>query len=68
MSDLSIEQSINEKFASQSKKGQGESEAFLSVFRERRTYYQISKNPAAIPDSRVEEIVKFAIKHVPTSL
>lgn len=67
MSDLSIEQSINEKFVSQSKKGQGESEAFLSAFRERRTYYQISKN-AAIPDSRVEEIVKFAIKHVPSSL
>jgi hypothetical protein len=67
MSDLSIEQSINDKFASQSKKGQGESEAFLAAFRERRTYYQISKN-AAIPDSRVEEIVKFAIKHVPSSL
>lgn len=67
MSDLSIEKSINEKFASQSKKGQGESEAFLSVLKERRTYYQISKN-AAIPDSRVEEIVKYAIKHVPSSL
>lgn len=67
MSDLSIEQSMNEKFASQSKKGQGESEAFLSAFKERRTYYQISKN-AAIPDSRVEEIVKYTIKHVPSSL
>jgi hypothetical protein len=67
MSDLSIEQSINEKFASQPKKGQGESEAFLSVFKERRTYYQLSKKNA-VPDSRVEEIVKFAIKHVPTSL
>jgi hypothetical protein len=67
MSDLSIEQSMNEKFAAQSKKGQGESEAFLSAFKERRTYYQISKN-AAIPDSRVEEIVKYSIKHVPSSL
>ncbi|KAJ9105901.1 hypothetical protein QFC20_004138 [Naganishia adeliensis] len=66
MSDLSIEQGMNEKFASQSKKGQGESEAFLSAFKERRTYYQISKN-AAIPDSRVEEIVKYTIKHVPSS-
>ncbi|KAJ9127987.1 hypothetical protein QFC24_000273 [Naganishia onofrii] len=65
MSSLNIEQSIDSKF-SQSKKGQGESEAFLSVLKERRTFYQISKS-SAIPDSRVEEIVKYAIKHVPSS-
>lgn len=66
MSSLNIEQSIDSKF-SQPKKGQGESEAFLAALKERRTFYQISKN-AAVPDSRVEEIVKYAIKHVPSSL
>ncbi|ODQ50145.1 Nitroreductase [Saitoella complicata NRRL Y-17804] len=40
--------------------------AFLSAIESRRTYYQITPE-STIPDSRIQEIVSHAVKHVPSS-
>jgi uncharacterized protein len=39
---------------------------FKDALLHRRTYYAI-KDQSPIPDSKIEEIVKFAVKHVPSS-
>ncbi|KAH8671819.1 Nitroreductase-like protein [Tricladium varicosporioides] len=39
---------------------------FLETVKARRTYYQLSKS-SPIPDSRIQEIIKEAILHVPSS-
>jgi predicted oxidoreductase (fatty acid repression mutant protein) len=39
---------------------------FLDTMVKRRTYYPL-KNTSPIPDSRIQEIVKHAILHVPSS-
>lgn len=42
-------------------------DAFLDAVKARRSLYQLSKG-GSVPDSRVEQIVKEAILHTPTSL
>ncbi|WP_046174318.1 nitroreductase family protein [Domibacillus indicus] len=39
---------------------------FYTAVENRRSYYAISKDPVA-SDERIQEIVEFAVKHVPTS-
>lgn len=41
-------------------------DTFLELTKERRSIYALSKE-STIPDSRVEEIVKFAIQHAPST-
>lgn len=43
------------------------SQAFIEAVKTRRSVYQLSKD-SPIPDSKIEEIVKDAILHTPTSL
>jgi predicted oxidoreductase (fatty acid repression mutant protein) len=42
------------------------SESFLAALEKRRTYYQLTAK-STIPDAKIEEIVKTAVKHVPSA-
>ena len=42
------------------------SKSLFDAIEARRTFYQISEE-SSIPDSRIEEIVSFAIKHCPSA-
>jgi predicted oxidoreductase (fatty acid repression mutant protein) len=40
------------------------SKEFLTAVAERRTFYSISKE-IAVSDNKIEEIIKYAVKHTP---